>query len=305
MTADSDEDATADGMILRLSEWIALVYFFFLAATAGRAPVAASRRWQVIAVTAIVALLILALALAPGGGVTLIVRDWIPLLYLIAGYWSPALLVRAPDERLERALLDFDRRWLHRTGFRNVRFRTVDTTLEPSGSLPAQARETWTGRWRRLFVELGELSYLFCYPLVPIGFACLYLAGLRAEADRFWTVVFLAVFPCYGALPWLPTRPPRVVEGAPARHSTIRTLNLRILERASVKLNTFPSGHVASAVATALVVATRLPTAGLMLTVIAGGIAAASIVGRYHYLADVLSGAAIALTAFWISRAIW
>jgi PAP2 superfamily protein len=304
MTAVLNEDATAGRMILRHSEWIALVYFFFLAATASRAPVAASRRWQVIAAAAFVALFVVALA-RDRGGVTLIVRDWIPLLYLVVGYWSPALLVRAPDERLERALLDFDRRWLHRTGFRNVRLRTAGMTVKPGESLPAEAREMWTGKWRRLFVELGELSYLFCYPLVPLGFSCLYLAGLRAEADRFWTVVFLAVFPCYGALPWLPTRPPRIVEGAPAGRSTIRTLNLHILERASVKLNTFPSGHVASAVATALVVATSLPPAGLLLTVIAAGIAAGSIVGRYHYLADVLAGTAIALTAYWISRAIW
>jgi hypothetical protein len=288
---------------VRLSEWIALAYFFFLAAAAGRAPVAASRRWRVIAAATIVAFLIFVLSHDPGGGVTLIVRDWIPLLYLLAGYWSPALLVQAPDERLEGALLDLDRRWLHRIGFRDVRLRTVGMTFDKSP--PAEARGMWTGGWRRLFVELGELSYLFCYPLVPLGFSCLYLAGLRAEADRFWTVVFLAVFPCYGALPWLPTRPPRVVDGAPAGHSTIRTLNLRILGRASVKLNTFPSGHVASAVATALVVATRLPAVGLLLTVIAGGIAAGSIVGRYHYLADVLAGTAIALSAFWVSRAIW
>lgn len=153
-------------------------------------------------------------------------------------------------------------------------------------------------------MELVELSYLLCYPLVPLGFACLYLSGLRTEADRFWTAVLLAVFPCYGALPWLPTRPPRVVEGTAAGGSAIRTLNLRVLERASVQLNTFPSGHVASAVATALVVAVALPAAGLLLAVVVAGIAAGSIVGRYHYLPDVLAGAAIALAAFWVSRAI-
>jgi undecaprenyl-diphosphatase len=80
---------------------------------------------------------------------------------------------------------------------------------------------------------------------------------------------------------------------------------LRVLGLASIQLNTFPSGHVASSVATALVVATPLPAVGLLLTAIAGGIAAGSIVGRYHYLADVLAGTAIALTAFWISHAIW
>lgn len=262
-------------MTMRSSEWIALAYFVYLAVMAVRAPVAVSRRRRVIAVAAIVAFAILVLSRAPADAVTLVARDWLPLLYMLVGYWLPALLVGTPDLRFERVLADLDRRWL--------RFRGLES---------------------QVFMEFVELSYLFCYPLVPIGFSCLYLAGLRGEADRFWTAVLLAVFPCYGLLPWLPTRPPRVLEGAGAGASAIRRLNLRVLDRASVQLNTFPSGHVASAIATALVVAAALPAAGLLLAVIAGGIAVGSVVGRYHYLADVLAGVVLALAAFWVSRAI-
>jgi membrane-associated phospholipid phosphatase len=147
------------------------------------------------------------------------------------------------------------------------------------------------------------LAYLFCYPLVPAGFACLYLAGLGAEADRFWTAVLTAAFCSYGALPWFSTRPPRSTEAAPFRsRSRIRTLNLKVLGRASIQLNTFPSGHAAAALATALAIGARLPLPGLVCGVIAFGIMMGSVLGRYHYAADALSGAILALIGFAISR---
>lgn len=262
---------------MRSSEWLAVAYFLYLAGVTFRPQVSAGRRARVLVAVAGVVALILTLAGAGTSAVARMTRDWIPLLYIVVAYWLPAQLVVAPDERFERVLARIDRHWL---GDRRS-----------SGS--------------HLFVELAELCYLFCYPLVPIGFACLYFAGFNAELDRFWTAVFLAVFPCYGLLPWLPTRPPRVIE--PEAHtrfgiSAVRTLNLRVLKHASVQLNTFPSGHVASALATALVVAVDLPVVGLVLAAIAVGIAIGSIVGRYHYVADVLAGGAIGLAAFWGSR---
>jgi hypothetical protein len=287
---------------VRFSEWIALSYFVYLAAVASRAPAAAPRRWVVVAAAAAIAGFALAVSRVSAESVTSIVRDWTPLLYLAFGYWLPGLLVRAPDERLERALLRFDRRWLPRIGSGDTPSRAVGGAPARDEPRSTSAEGRSNGWWRRLFVEWVELNYLLCYPLAPIGFACLYLAGLRGEADRFWTAVLLAALPCYGALPWLPARPPRVVDKAPARPSTVRTLNLHILERASVRLNTLPSAHVASSTATALAVFSVLPAAGLFLGLIAGGIAIGSIVGRYHYLADVIAGAAVAVAAFLVSR---
>jgi undecaprenyl-diphosphatase len=82
----------------------------------------------------------------------------------------------------------------------------------------------------------------------------------------------------------------------------MRRLNLHVLNYASVQLNTFPSGHVATSLAAALAVADPLPAAGAVLGVVAIGIAAASIVGRYHYVADVVAGAMVAIVAFAASR---
>jgi membrane-associated phospholipid phosphatase len=162
---------------------------------------------------------------------------------------------------------------------------------------------TISERAPRSLVELLELAYLCCYPMVPVGFASLYLAGLPEESDRFWTAVLLAVFGCYGVLPWLPTRPPRAIEGRPRQSSgLVRRINLRVLGVASVQLNTFPSGHAAASLATALAVGARLPLAGFLLGLLALAIAIGSVVGRYHYAADALAGAVLAVIGFMISR---
>ena len=113
------------------------------------------------------------------------------------------------------------------------------------------------------------------------------------------------MFGCYGVLPWVPTRPPRAIEGAPRQSSgLVRRINLQVLGVASVQLNTFPSGHAAASLATALAVGARLPLAGVLLGVLALAIAIGSVVGRYHYAADALAGAALALIGFVISRSV-
>lgn len=205
-----------------------------------------------------------------------------PLVYLLAGYWLPGLLAHTPNLPVERRLLDADR-WL----------------FGPDGL----AR--FAERAPRVLIEYLELAYLLCYAVVPAGYACLLLAGYGAEVvDAFWSVVLLASFSCYGLLPWLPTRAPRAIEPlAEARkgeggRSSIRRMNLAVLNRASVQWNTFPSGHTAASLATALVVASYMPAAGIILAVLALSIAAGSVAGRYHYAADAISGAIVAILAF-------
>jgi len=200
-----------------------------------------------------------------------------PLVYLLSGYWLPALLVRETNARLERQLLD------------------VDHML-----FGAHGLEAFERRAPRLLIEYLELAYLLCYAVVPAGFASLLFAHYTGETlDTFWSVVLLAAFACYGLLPWLPTRAPRAVE--PPGHemrSSIRRLNLAVLNRASVQWNTFPSGHTAASLATALAVGIHMPLAGVVLAVVALSIAAGSVVGRYHYAADAIIGAAVAVLAF-------
>jgi hypothetical protein len=266
-------------MALRASEWITVAYFAYLAGAAAVMP-RLGRPLRGRAIGAATAVVMAVLAAAAFGARAMVWRDWIPVTYILIGYWLPALLVTRTNPAFERRLLTLDRHWL---GIENV------TTIGERAPRPV--------------IELLEFAYLLCSPMIPIGLACLYVAGLREEADRFWTAVLLAVFGCYGVLPWLPTRPPRAIEGEPKRSfGLIRRVNLRVLGRASIQLNTFPSGHAAASLATALAVGARLPLAGLPLGLLALAIAIGSVVGRYHYAADALAGAALALLGFVISR---
>ncbi len=199
-----------------------------------------------------------------------------PLVYLLSGYWLPALLVRKPDADIEQRLLQFDRRLFGPDGL--ARF---------ARSAP------------RPLIEYLELTYLLCYAVVPAGYLCLLIAGHdSSRVQRYWSVVLLASFLCYGVLPWVATRAPRTFElrSGPGR-SWIRQLNIGVLNRASVQWNTFPSGHTGASVAAALAIAGDMPAAGAVLGVIAVSIAIASVVGRYHYAADALTGAAVAAFA--------
>lgn len=264
-------------MTLRASEWIVVAYFTYLAALAFSSRVPDRRRIRVVATAILVITAVVALSWI--GAPAEIPRDWVPLVYVLLGYWMPGLLVTDTNRRFEQRLLMLDYR------------------------LFGQNASAIEQRVPRRLIHVLELAYLFCYPMIPLGLASLYAAGLRAESDRFWTAVFVAVLACYGVLPLLPTRPPRAVERERAESSgAIRRLNLKVLGVASIQLNTFPSGHAAASVATALAVGARLPVVGVALGLLALGITIGSVVGRYHYAADAAAGALLGIAGFLVSR---
>jgi membrane-associated phospholipid phosphatase len=141
-----------------------------------------------------------------------------------------------------------------------------------------------------------EVGYLACFPLVPLAFAAVWTAGSQADVARFWTGVLAAAFACYGTLPWLVSRPPRLLEGAgEVPPAPMARVNLFVLGRFSHHLNTFPSGHVAVSTAGALAAAGVWPEAGAALTVVAAMVAVGAVAGRYHYVADVVAGAVVGI----------
>jgi membrane-associated phospholipid phosphatase len=223
----------------------------------------------------------MALHLAGSAHWAAIALDWLPGLYLLAGYWLPAQLRRRPA-----------------AGFQ-ARLEAADRVLFEAGF----AR--FLDRSPRLFLEYLEAAYLCCYVTVPGALAWMYFAGHRREADAFWTAVLLAALPCYGLVAWFETRPPRCTEVRPLarpRHLAVRRLNLAVLEHASIGFNTFPSGHAAASFAAALAVGAVMPGAGAVLGLLAVSIALGSVAGRYHYALDAAFGALAAVAAFAISR---
>lgn len=261
---------------MRAPEWISLVYFGYVGVTALVGASLRNRARSLVA-SAVVISAIVTLAHAPG---LHRLRDWMPALYAVLGYWIPGLLASAPRPALEGWLRDRD--------------------------APIRAPlERFVACAPRALLEYLEAAYLCCYPLVPCAFAWLAINGHLAAADRYWTAVLLALFACYGPVAWAPTRPPRAIEpviAMDARRLAVRPLNARILRDVSIQLNTFPSGHTAGALAAAAIVGTMMPASGFAIAVIGVSIAIASVVGRYHYAADALAGAGVALAAFATTR---
>jgi membrane-associated phospholipid phosphatase len=149
------------------------------------------------------------------------------------------------------------------------------------------------------------VAYLFCYPLVPLGLLAVYMAGLREKVGGFWFVVLVSTYICYAVTPFVPAFPPRSIisdqadTSAPARDTNKgRIFNRWILRHGSIHAISFPSAHVASAFAVALVFLRYALPIGVTFLVIAILISLGAVVGRYHYALDVLLGSATALAVF-------
>jgi membrane-associated phospholipid phosphatase len=143
---------------------------------------------------------------------------------------------------------------------------------------------------------------------VPLGLAALYVSGRRAHVDFFWLVVLTATYLCYAITPFFPAMPPRdalkaasfAADSLPAdpaagAQNRGRRFNRWLQEWGSIHAISFPSAHVASALAVSLVLLRWMPVTGSCFLAGAVLIAIAAVAGRYHYLLDVLLGAVVAL----------
>jgi hypothetical protein len=203
----------------------------------------------------------------------------IPSLAVLGTYRASGAFFVQPSPALERWLLAAD-----------------DRLLRSSGVLSAYDHAPL------IVSEIFELFYVLVYVVVPAGAAVLLIGGFVDAMGRYWTTVFVAEVLCYAALPWLQSRPPRVVEAlAPtARAGPIRRLNLWLLRHGSIQVNTLPSAHAAGALAVGLAVYSEMPAAGASFIAVAIGITLATVLGRYHYAVDSILGAAVAI-ATWLA----
>jgi membrane-associated phospholipid phosphatase len=245
-------------------------------------------------------------------------REWLPTVLILVAYRESGLFLKlGATHRLDNIFILWDRIILQA--------ESVQRLLSMGSP------------WLQNYLEF---SYLLCYPLVPLGFAALYLvsrlsrvpaqqppAGVTFEAstvdesvrmsrsaaaqsrrlavDHFWTTVLLAVLACYVLFPFFPLTPPRVLFRdlpGPATGTFFRNLNAWVLGQYSVQACIFPSGHVAAVTAVALVVHRYLPRLGLLFAIIAASIAVATVYGRYHYAADAVAGALVGVAAYLSSR---
>jgi membrane-associated phospholipid phosphatase len=258
---------------VRASEWLTIAYFAYLGVLALMRPTMARRRRALGVIAGFIGTLLVTVALPPGP-MRERARDWLPAAYLLGGYWLSGLYFIAPMPRVERRFLEFDR-FLYRYGLAGL-----------------VARTPW------VFLDFLEFAYLSCFIFVPGGMLILALTGHAANADRFWTIVLAGEFGSFGVLPWIQTRPPRDIEPPDpinSRGLTVRGLNLYMCDRTSIGWNTFPSGHVAGALAAALAVSEAVPAAAAPMFLGAGLIAVSTVIGRYHYAVDGIAGALLTL----------
>jgi membrane-associated phospholipid phosphatase len=71
-------------------------------------------------------------------------------------------------------------------------------------------------------------------------------------------------------------------------------VNLRLLGKTSIQVNTFPSGHAAEALAALLLVLDAPGPFVVIMLFTAMAISAGTVFGRYHFFADVFVGWAVA-----------
>lgn len=257
-----------------MTPWIAagFVFFLYVAAAAPLVRRLPRRRRLLALIGSALGLALCFFARRTAGSP--ILHDWIlPPLVLLAAYWSSGLLFAAPMPRAEAALEAIDRA-LH-----------IDRL--------AAAAPRW-------LAELLEVAYLGVYPLIPLALALHLTTTPEPDPARFWTVILVVDFVCFGLLPWVQTRPPRAHRAADPWRSTFRQVNLRLLGSTSIQVNTFPSGHAAEALAGALLLAGAPWPVILAMAVCAFLVSAGAVLGRYHYAADALIGWAVAL-AVWLS----
>jgi DNA-binding winged helix-turn-helix (wHTH) protein/membrane-associated phospholipid phosphatase len=280
---DITEETKFPGERMRTSEWIQGGFATIIAGAAWIVPLPLRRRWIItgLALCAVAAISLaraLAYRLAPVPGS--ILRDWLPLAITLIPYWQTGQFFLRPSEKIQTWLAASDRQvfaLLSRTGFEFS--RTARLSME----------------W----------AYSFCYPILPLGLATLYFAGMRRYADTYWFLVLVPTYLCYAITPFFPALPPRSLgnTGTPPRATKSRRFNLFISNHVGIHAISFPSAHVAASLGASLALLQYVPLAGAIFLAITFWIAVAAVVERYHYTIDVVLGALVALAVYLAWRA--
>jgi membrane-associated phospholipid phosphatase len=274
----------------RRSEWLLAAYFTYTAVLAMfvlpvRPPIPILT--AILNLTIVAGFALVAYADSFRRGMLLgVVRDWFPLALILLCYREMGWFAQPHlSFRLENLFIRWDHVLLRDAG--------VHDAIESLGPvLPA----------------ILEIAYSLTYALAPFAVAMLYIYRRRERVDRFLFPFLLGVLLCYVQFPLWPSEPPRVVfpgQDFPSVHTIFRQFNWWMLGGYGIHTSVFPSAHVAGAFGAAFGMMRALPEhpwVGRFLLVMAVLIAAATVYGRYHYLADALAGFAMCLLARGCSR---
>lgn len=252
-----------------MGQWItaSVAFFLYVAILALTLPRVPRRARLLAAAGSCVGLLVCIVARAQSAADVL--TGWIlPPILLLLGYWTSGLLFSAPMPRAERAL------------------EAADVALNVDRCATA------VPRW---LAELLELAYAGIYPLIPLALFIHLWTSTEPDGHRFWTVILTTDYLCFAVLPWVQTRPPRALRSGDPWIARMRTFNLKLIGKASIQVNTFPSGHAAEALAAALLVLDAPWPLAAYVALAAVLVSAGAVLGRYHYAADAIAGWFVAI----------
>lgn len=265
----------------RICESVLALYFAYTSVLALLLPIAPAVRLRALAANALTIALAAWAAARPATPRLLLLRNLLPIAAVLLAYQQMGWFALPHDSfELERSWVRWDKLLLNDAGLR--------AAIEMAGPL---------------LPGLLELLYLSTYILGPFGIAAVALTGNAERMDRFLSMYALSAVFAYALFPYFPSEPPRTVfpgEDFPSFDTAFRRLNWWLLAGGGIHTSVFPSGHVSSAFGAAfglLYALPRRPTLGLIMLAAAGGIAVATVYGRYHYAVDALAGLAASLAA--------
>ena len=264
---------------MRTAEWTNLVFFSLLTVLAWLQHVPQHHRVMATGFGLIgIALSVLPQLTDHSSWAIPTLRDWLPAGLIPLAYWQTGAFFPKRKRELEHRLQDFDRKLF---------------------SLWSRSRVDLKGH--QLLNTYLELAYSLCYALIPGGLAVLYLSGQKSQTNWYWAVILPPTYLCYLATVFVHVLPPRLLEAGQEHGTTVsmvRRFNLWMLQNTSIKFATLPSAHVASTIAASLALLWLAPAAGVIFLTLSFTIAVGAVTGRYHYAADVLLGALLALAVF-------
>jgi len=159
-----------------------------------------------------------------------------------------------------------------------------------------QPAATWARRIPSIAVsEMLHAAYLLYYAIIFSVPVSLYAAGRIDELSRAVFVLLLTFVACFGIYIVFPVAGPRYVWSAPigVPQGPVRSAVLWVLETGSSRGTAFPSSHVAVSVTQSILAVRYLGRVGWLIPVVTAGLGVGAVYGGFHYLIDVVAGAAL------------
>ena len=164
---------------------------------------------------------------------------------------------------------------------------------------PGDPSRTLASRWPwTALSELLHLAYVSYYALMYAPPVLLWLHRRHREFAATLLAMVVVYTICFATYTVFPVDGPRFLHGpASAPDGPIRAFVVALLESGSSRGTAFPSSHVAASLVAAICALRFQRRIGLVVALLAVGLAVGAVYGGYHYAIDIVAGAITGLAA--------